>query len=222
MKNTLKKIDRWILNTLTQYVRKWIKKNNFEKHKVDFGIKLEEYTLYSLILFAVVLSGVLYVIQGQMFTAFFHASVWLVLAAFQYVRIIKMRFKDKPWHDQLFSLRKNPQIYQMEKEVLEHVFQLHIKRRLSFVGFHAFITFWIVGALGALTWIGGLGPAINMTLIYLVIGWATTSISMYLICVFDFDEPEEKKKVVKESLTEMVSREWQRIVEGLAPQPKYG
>ncbi len=220
--NLLRKIDRGILNLLTNIVRKWIKKHDYKKHKVDYTINVRKLTLALLFSFALLAPAIIFLMQGKYLNAGFHVSIWSVSVGIAYWRLLKMVREEKPIHDVLFSLRKNPQVYNMEKEVLEFVFIATRRTRVSVAVFTLLIEWFFAVAL-VLIYFTAPVPVTTLPLaVFFFINPFLSTTEQYLFYVFDFDEPEEKKKVAKENISEIFLRAWQNLIGGLAPQPNYG
>ena len=130
MKKIIIKLDRFILDQLTEYIKKWIAKNEYKKHKVDFTIKMQWIDLSILILFCIAIPVMLYLAQRQPIIAFIHAFIWGLMALMDYTMILWSIKNLKPFHDQMFAMRKNPIYYNMHKEVLEQMFVEGRRRRI--------------------------------------------------------------------------------------------
>jgi len=224
MKEKIKQIDKWFLGVLTQYVRKWIKKNNFEKHKVDFEIRLTELKIVLTFTLAAILPAVFYAAEGHIFSASWHFTVWSMMTGIYVLKLGRKIAEEKPRHDILFSLRKNPQVYQMEKEVLEEVFETMRHRRLPFIFFDFAISWFFCSMWVLFFYFTPLSTSLPtlFVAVYFFVTPFINAIDMYMIFVFDFDEPDEKKKVAKESISKIFLRAWQNLIGGLAPQPNFG
>lgn len=220
--NHLKKIDRWVLDRLTEYVRRWIKKHDYEKHKVDFTIEVQKVKVVICFVFALALPVVMYFLNGRYLQAGFHAMLWSISVGIYYFQLQNTIHKEKPEHDHIFSLRKNPAVYEMEKSVLEYVFIHRRKQRLSFIAFDFSMAWFLSAGVLALFLISPSSQPLSSLGIYFFISPVIHTLEQYLIFVFDFDEPEEKKKVVKESITQILLQAWQNLIGGLFPQPNYG
>ena len=219
MKKQLIKIDRWILNTLTQYVRKWIKKNDFKKHKIDFMLKVELIQIGVVIIFAALLPATWYLIAGQKFSAIAHLTLWLLFTLF-YLKGMNLTLSLKKWHDYIFALRKNPEIYEMEKQATEHYFIESRRRRMEGFAMTIGLTIFISMMLLFLDLVLHQISANTLMVAYFLISNFLSILNRYILLVFDFDEPEEKKKVAKESITEVMLKAWQNLIGGLNPIPQ--
>lgn len=220
MKKSLIKVDRWFLDQLTDYVKRWIAKREYKKHKFDFLIQLEWMDVILCLVLGTILPVLWYVIAHKYWAATLHLCVWGAFVGMRIMGILTTQ-KLKIFHDYFFAMRKNPQIYEIEKEATEKIFLKSRRDRI----FWSISTFTIAVTIGSLLIMldqamGQIGASTLMAF-FIVIDNVLTTIQRYVIYVFDFDEPEQKKRV-KESITELVLREWQRIVGALNPQPNYG
>jgi hypothetical protein len=222
MKKFIIKIDRYILAQITVYIQAWIKRHDYKKHKVDFLIKTQYVNLGVIIFWATAMPVIYYLISGQIFNAFFHLAVWGALSVFDYTRIQFTIRDQKAWHDQLFSMRKNPIYYQMQKEVLEQLFEEGRRRRLTMSGFIVLITSSVVVALWLLSFLASSGSPAHFVSMYIVWNTLLGIFQTYLNYVFDFDEPTPKEKKAKASLTDLLLKLWNDLAGGFAPAPNYG
>ena len=221
MRKFIIKLDRSILDWLTEYIRAWIEKNDYEKHKVDYTIKIQRIRLICLFLMAMLLPGLWFIAMGKFFSGGFHLAIWSISVGMSYYRLQKTIYETKPRHDIMFSARKNPAIYEMEKVVLEHVFIATRKTRILFMSLDFGVS-WFLAVSLLLLWAFSPFPSPYLiTALYFTISPIIELIDQYLFYVFDFDEPKPRKRK-KESLTQILLKEWQKIVEGFSPQPNYG
>src|SRR3990167_371719 len=137
------------------------------------------------------------------------------------LRIQRDYLDTKVWYDQLFAMRKNPQYYQMHKEVLEELFVKSRRRRYSTLGFLVGITILVVALLSMLAFAAGVYTDVNTYVsAYLLINCGLSVLQSYIFYVFDFDEPKPKEKRERASLTEIALREWKNLIGGLNPVPQ--
>ncbi len=221
MKKTIIKIDRLICDRLTEYVRRWIAKHKFEKHKIDLLLKLERIHTGVIFILAAVLPAIWYLIAGQKISASFHFLLWIGFVAL-HLSGMKLTYNLKGFHDYVFSLRKNPAIYEMEKQSVEQYFITSRRKRIEGFAVVTGLTVFISMLLLSLDAVLHQVSANTLMVGYFLVSNVLSILQRYVLLVFDFDEPTPKEKKQKDSITDIVKREWQRIVEGLSPQPNYG
>lgn len=193
----LSKIDKRIYAAMTAYVRRWVKKQKFQKHKFDFLIKVEKIEIglwiagigWAVVRAHNVVASVPLALLGLL-------VVWLAYGSLRHTERMKEAY------DILFMHRKHPEIYQAVKEAMEAGFAENSKRRhLYFV-------------------VNLLFFALNITLNPLFAAMILShTFNSYILWVFDFDEPDKKEKEKKEALTEVMQRAFNDLVRGLAPVP---
>lgn len=220
MKKLIIKLDRYILDSLTSFILIWIKKRNYEKHKIDFKIQTQWIQLFMLLLFCITMPVIFYALIGEIISAMLQVVIWGMAALIDYFFIQIAITKTKPDHDRLFSLRKNPAVYENEKRMSEWLFVETRKIRLSVSAFLIFILLFYVGLNLLLPYL--FNSTQVFVAIFLIVNSALAIIQIYVGNVFDFDEPEPKEKKAKASLTELVLKAWQEFIGGLAPAPNYG
>lgn len=219
MRKTTIKIDRFILDQLTAYVRKWIQKKEFKKHKIDFEIECQKVKLCLLFLLAMLIPAMTFLFEGRYFQAGFQASIWSISVAMAYYRLQQILHKTKPEHDLAFSQRKNTAVYEMEKQVLEFVFIKMRKQRVYFIVLDFVVSWFFSIGMFLLCFLFSDLQALLSLVLYFFIEPFLGILEQYIFFVFDFDPPEPKKKVRRASLTEIVLREWQALIGGLSPHP---
>lgn len=219
MKKKLIKIDQYLLDKITEHTRRWIAKHAYEKHKVDLTIQVRKVKLWMLFFLCFLLPAMWFIIEGRILMAGFHLLIWSFSVGINYFSLQRLIYQQKPVHDILWASRKNPAVYEMEKAVLAHVFVALRRNRIKFIAFDFSISWFLAAFLTLLMSVASNAPLGNIVIAcYFFLSPLIELVEQYLFFVFDFDEPQGKKKV-KVSLTEIVKREWQRIVEGFAPQP---
>lgn len=213
MKQSLIKLDTFFLNQLTAYIRNWISNRNFKKHKVDFMIKAEWVDFFVLIGLAVVIPATFNIIEGKFVVAGLHITIWGTLVALRYWHIKSSLADFKRSHDYSFSMRKNPEYYKMNKEILEEMFIRGRRNRIQEVAFITCLEIVIFALIA--------GTSLSNFFIgeYLLISVIFSTIQRYCFYVFDFDEPQPKKKKKRVSLTNLAMKAWREMLAGISPAP---
>lgn len=221
MKQAIIKLDRLILDQLTSYIKKWIEKKEFKKNRVDFLILTEWVDFGAIVLWATILPVVMFIVEGDFIQAGVQAFIWSILSAIEYVHIQRLILQLKPIYDRWFSMRKNPDFYRMQKEVLEELFEKSRRERL---GLHA-LALGTGGFFSCIIFVMSMvtdDVAHQFMAEFILFNAVMSVLQSYIHYVFDFDPPERKEKKAKESMTELMARAWRELVEGFAPVPNYG
>lgn len=211
----MQKVDQYIYDKWTEFIRRWIKKQDYKKHKIDFYMKLERLHLFLLIAFGIVAPTIVYIIFGYYFSAGFQVVAWGTITCFWILSMVDTARRTKPRHDLMFSLRKNPAIYNFEKAVMEELFEQGKKSRASELVFFGGFTLVIAIVLALFATAGS-----KVMAIYFILDLPVYFLKKYTFLVFDFEEPKPRKKA-KKSLSEIILRSWQELIGGLAPQPAF-
>lgn len=210
----LTKIDTKLFNLVSWFVRRWVARREFKKHKVDFIIRVEWLNFAACIVWATVVPSALYLVAGNGIGAGIHFLLWSVLSASDYFSIQITTYKLKPLHDWLFSMREDPRIYEMEKESLEKAFEESRPRRIKQ---HLFLLA-VLALCFAITYISGMDSANAFVMQYLTFTTAVSALKHYTLYVFDFDPPKKRKKA-SQSISELVARLWGEFIGGFNPLP---
>lgn len=220
MKNTIIKIDRFILDQLTVYVRRWMAKHDYEKHKVDFLIQLEKYNFIALLILAMAIpTGILF-IEREFLSAGIQAIMWSILGTMGYFLRERTTRDSKEFYDNVYSLRKEPAFTFMYKEVLENLFIENQENRIKTSIFMLTIDIFVACLLFVLSYATNFQNPSNIVAIYILINSFVSLVGRYIGYVFDMDEPAQKKET-KESITDIVRQEWEQFIGGLSPTPTF-
>lgn len=193
----LDKIDKAILKLLTKIVIRWEKRHKQKLHKIDFFIMLTGWEtviwmcsiiipqIYKHSVFSIVVSSVLATGIG-------------IMEAFKFMDLKDQKVK----YDQIWELRKHPEMYKAVKEWCDHnVNEDHHRRpRLTMLKFFAV-------ALILLTAVHSI-----VSLVYI-----SFAFNLYRDCIFDLDEPDKKEKKATEKLTDVLLKSWQSLIGTLNP-----
>ena len=216
MKKAIIKIDNFILAQLTIYIKNWIAKHEYKKHKVDFRINTQWAVIILCAVLTIIIPATIYLMKSHPLQALIHTLMWSMSIVINYLHILFIKKNEKLEHDLIFSLRKNPTVYNMEKHVLEKLFIMSRRRRVTFTAIMFGITILISGMMLILASIVNYFVAA-----FIVLGVIISTLQTYIIYVFDFDEPKPKEKNKKvASLTEIMQKAWDNL--GLNPSPNYG
>lgn len=196
----LKKFDLWLFNLVSAMVVRWVRKNKFAKHKVDFFIMLHDWLIayWFVLMFYIIFLGVKHHNAGW---AMLTSGVMLLLVSLGEGSRRLILIDKKKEHDILFVHRKNPKIYNTVKELNTLLF----KRDWVFRKFMLPITI-ILSAYILSEWPSKFFPMFLFNLTYI-----------YQEYIFDFDEPEKKDKKVEDSVTDVVMGAWKNLIGTLAP-----
>lgn len=195
----LKKIDDWLFKATSAVVIRWVKKKKHKQHKYDFAIMIKGWE-------AAWWLGVLiwqifnFLVKRHVAAAIVSFVLMLVVAVLEtfYFWIMKQAKHD---YDIRFANRKNPIIYQIEKEVMQAVREATLEHRLMgiVVMFTLSVLVLFINPLLLPIYLAGL-------------------LQMYISLVFDFDDPDKKEKEKKESLTEVALKAWRNLTGALNPK----
>ncbi len=217
MKGLIIKADRQVLSAVSWYVRRWIERKDKKKHKIDFMILFEWCQLAFFVLWALTLPAAMYVIAGDEAGAAIHVAMWSALGVMEWLSIQYTIRRLKPLHDWFWALRETPQVYEMEKEMCETLFEKGRSERLLTnagimgVTLALFLVFWAVQKSG--------DPNLIVWQ-YLFVNAVANMIRRYITYVFDFDPPKKRKKA-SDSISELVQRLWGQLTGGFVPQPSF-
>lgn len=214
MKGLIIKIDRKVLDVLTQYVRRWVEWQEHKKHAIDLMIKWEWFEFGTLIVWAITIPTVLYIVEGELLNAGIHVAMWSMLAVFELFSIQYTKGQMKPLHDYMFGMREDPTFSKVHAEMLDRLFVESRRQRLKTTAF-------IVGITAVLFVVAHLlvsDQPNNMIWQYLFFNAISMRLRGYLLYVNDFDPPKKKKKA-SDSITEMLRQLWAGLTQEFVPQP---
>lgn len=195
---TLQKIDNFLFTHCENLTRRWVRKKKFKQHKYDLMLKIERLELSYWVAYWLFTMGVAVVRHHAIALALIMpVAIMLVGLAFFNMSATKDM---KDWYDILFMNRKHPDIYKAVKEASENGRESSWpQRRIMII---AFFGIMIVQSFLVPFLVPLLIPALYR---------------LYVTWIFDFDEPDEKKKA-KDSLTERAMESFRNLVRGMNPQ----
>ncbi len=195
------RLDKYLLKIITLVVVYWVKKYKYKKHKWDFFIMVTEveatYWIASL-----VIQAYYYSVRSPKF----RIGIWIlyslmscIVMAMQMakVRSIQIIKKDYDW---LWERRKHPVVYNSIKEVSEMLFETQKRFRMVHVSFIVVILLFSI--------------PFNTVMVPIWVGFLLEAYKDY---IFELDEPENKEKKQKDSITEIAMRAWKNLTLGLSP-----
>ncbi len=194
----MKKIDDYILEVITRYVLKWIKKNKFIYHKYDLFIKVITWETAWWV-FSVMYQAYNAIVKGLWISSTLMAILMCIIIAFEFTKLRQLKSM-KEEYDWMWERRKNPNIYKIVKEMCETLFEESRKMRQFSLKIN------IVFAILMLIF----NPILTPIYLFLII-------SSYVNYIFDFEEPPKKDKKVKDSITDIAMRAWKQLTVGLNP-----
>lgn len=194
----LKKIDDVLFKNISKVVNGWVRRKKFKQHKMDFALMMKNWEASWWV--AITLWQ-----AYQYFTKHHLGAVAAQMVLLLFIALLEgtayaMMKNQKRNHDVLFANRKNPNVYQMEKIVLELVREQTYKTRVFAVVMMLVLAVFVA--------------TVNPLLLPIYIGGG---LQIYISLVFDFDEPEQKEKA-KESITEILKKSWENLTKEFKPQ----
>lgn len=194
----MSQLDDYLYQELTKIVVKWVKKNKYKKHKYDFFIMVHGWEIAYWVVAIMYMAWQTVSVTHHYWVTGFFAVFGSLLVFLEY-----LRYKDfsdmKQWYDTLWLQRKNPVIYNSVKEVSSEIFQKNKKTRIFSIQINLF----------AILWMAFLNPVLVPIYVF-------STVFLYTNVIFDFDEPDEKKKAT-DSVTDKVKEAWENLIRGLKP-----
>jgi hypothetical protein len=217
MKAIVIKADRLVLRVMTHYVRLWVERWEFKKHKIDFMLRFEWVQFGALVVWALLIPALLFAAEGHIMSGVFHVIMWSVLAAMDLLYMKVSIPGRKAAHDIIFAMREDPGVSKMVAVMLHEEFERSRRSRLAQNGVLFVITF---GLFGLYMLLADRSPT-DFVWQYIAVNAIANMIRGYIPFVNDFEPPKRKKKA-SQSITELVERLWGEFLGGLSPVPTYG
>ncbi len=213
MKKFLIKIDNLQFKLVKILILRLVRKYKYKHHKFYFLIRILVIDSILFVLCILVLTPLgMSLNRDEISRIIFHMFVWSILF-FVTLLIIRLTIQVSQIYDFIWNLRKNPVVYQMEKESCKESFKKQRKTRLLLTSIRIFFLppFILLFCIHSNNWLEMLLP------LFLIIHFYITHfIHDYTLYVFDLEPPKKKKKKVKasDSLTEIMKGVFKKLIEG--------
>lgn len=196
----IKKLDKWLFDVISHVVVGWVKKKKFAQHKYDFFLMVHDYQIayfVAVIFFIVSVDIYKHHVQVGVIAAI---TLTVLLGFSEGMRRMDM-LDSKKKYDIIFVHRKNPEMYNLVKELNQHLYERGWQYRR-----------WVI-------------PLTILFLVYVISNhppfvapiFLFNIAQLYESYIFDFDEPEKKEKKQKDSVTDIIMGSWKNLIGTLAP-----
>ena len=204
----LYKLDNWLFKICERMILKRVKKSKFKKHKYHIRQEWDRFEITGLCA-AMLLEVFLKIFSHKVTGAIVIIAIWVPLIALKLYT--KRNDKMIEIYDQLWMLRKHPEVYAMTKEMCER--WREEDRGIRTKGLALFISMALL-----MTFLMGLATfsPINLWVIFSM--WFAT-IHVQIRYVFDFDPPDKEEKKSDSKLTDLVQKQLDKLFKQFVPSP---
>lgn len=220
----IQKTDEFLFQISEMIILYFVKKNKYKYNKYKIMLFFKQINIALLILTMLFLTPLGIMFKNNLNTKellttqgilFFFFSLIIFFELLEYFTLKKKESIYNP----LFLLRKYPTIYKLVKSVT--MFDFIVKKKLRFnmikTRFIIYGFFYLI--IIPLNLSNGLGLE-DSFLLYFIISHFLIVLNDYLDSIFDFDEPDKKRKKAKEKITDLVRKRLEELGKVCNPLPK--